>query len=79
MKKVFSTLIITAVITLTPLIMKAQGPPDPGGGPGEGDDPVGGGGAPLASGLFLTTGFVVAYGARKIYYFKNNSEDKKRL
>jgi hypothetical protein len=44
----------------------AATPPDPGGGPGSGDFPVGGG-APLSGGLVMLISMGVAYGFKKAY------------
>lgn len=44
----------------------ADQPPDPGGGPGGNDLPVGGG-SPVGGGLIILASLGAAYGARKVY------------
>ncbi len=72
-KKIFSTLILLAIL-LFPLFTVAQmlGPVDPGGGPIGGDVPIGGG-APIGGGSIILLGLAAAYGGRKIYLMKKES------
>ncbi len=73
MKKVFKTVVIAAVFLTLPLLMLAQNPPHPngGGGPTGGNVPVGGT-APIDGGLSIMLVLGAAYGAKKIFRFKND-------
>ncbi|MBU2554250.1 MAG: hypothetical protein KKF98_07290 [Bacteroidetes bacterium] len=68
-KKIYTTLIITAMLTF-PLFTVGQmlGPSDPGGEP-IGEDPIGGG-APIGGGSLILIGLAAAYGAKKRYEMK---------
>jgi len=48
----------------------AQGPPNPPGDHGSGDDEPPGGGAPIGSGTFLLIGMVLTYGGKRVYDLK---------
>jgi hypothetical protein len=65
------TLLITALLITSPLLMMAQAPPHPNGGnaPGGGNGPVGGG-APIGSGLAMMITLGAAYGAAKLYQMR---------
>jgi hypothetical protein len=68
MKKIIIKGIAILVFVCSPVFMHnifADQPPDPGGGPGPGGNPVGG--APLGGGLIIMAVLGAAYGARKIY------------
>ena len=62
---------ITVLITIFSLIffvhVKADNPPDPGGGPT--GDPVGGG-SPVGSGLLISMILGLAYTSKKVYQMK---------
>ena len=65
--KALVTIIIGIVLTFSVQNIYADAPPDPGsGGPGSGDQPVGGG-APLGGGLIMLISMGVAYGFKKVY------------
>ncbi|OQX73084.1 MAG: hypothetical protein B6D61_12970 [Bacteroidetes bacterium 4484_249] len=69
MKKIIRSIILVSFLIFSSLFMNnifADQPPDPGGGPGSGDDPVGGG-APIGSGLFVMISLGVAYGSKKVF------------
>jgi len=74
MRKAIRNFVVLIFLMSTPLFVTnvfADAPPDPGGGPGTGDPPVGGG-APLGSGLIILLSLASGYGARKIYKSKKN-------
>ena len=49
----------------------ADEPPDPGGGPGSGDLPVGGGNA-IGGGLIILATLGAAYGIKRVYDFRSS-------
>lgn len=55
-------------LLLSTSVLRADEPPNPGGGPGTGDLPVGGS-APVGSGLVIMIGLASAYAARKIWKY----------
>jgi hypothetical protein len=64
--KAIITIIMGIVLSFSVQNIYADAPPDPGGGPGSGDLPVGGG-APLSGGLVMLISMGVAYGFKKAY------------
>ena len=69
MKKVIVSLFVILMFICSPLLMNnvfADQPPDPGGGPGGGDQPVGGG-SPIGGGLIVLAAMGAAYGSKKLY------------
>ncbi len=79
MKKKIMPLLLMFTFVLFTVVSMAQPKPeeqgkdgtvkgtDPGDGPGNGDTPIGGGGAPIDGGLFLLIGLGAAYGSKKVY------------
>ena len=67
-KKSFRLLAITSLFSLLSFYSLADVPPPPpnGGGPGDGDKPVGGG-SPIGGGLIIMATLGAAYGAKKIH------------
>ena len=66
-KKIFRLFVALSILSLISVSSFADQPPDPGGGgPGEGDLPVGGG-APIGGGLIILASLGAAYGAKKVY------------
>lgn len=65
-KKIFSTMMIAAML-IFPLFTTGQmmGPEDPGGDP-IGEDPIGGG-APIGNGIGILLALGAAYGGKKLY------------
>jgi hypothetical protein len=69
MKKIIRNIIVSSFLICSPLFMNnifADQPPNPGGGPGSGDEPVGGG-APIGSGLFVMLSLAATYGSKKVF------------
>ena len=69
MKKAIINLIITGLLVVVPVIItcaSAPPPPPPPTGPGS-DIPIGGGAAPIGSGLIMLISMGAAYGAKKVY------------
>ena len=65
--KALVTIFLGIVLSFSTQNIYADAPPDPGGGgPGSGDQPVGGG-APLSGGLVMLISMGVAYGFKKVY------------
>ena len=75
MKKALKSLLVAGIFLTLPLFSLAQTPPHPngGGGPGGGNTPVGGG-APIGGGLIIMIALGMAYGAKKVYNFRNNEK-----
>ncbi len=66
-KATMKSLLFILLFLCFTLISKADLPPDPGtGGPGTGDDPVGGG-SPVGCGLIILISLGVSYSSYKIY------------
>lgn len=51
-------------------------PNDPGGGPQGGDPPIGGGSAPVGSGIFILMSLGVAYGGKKVFHLVSQNKQK---
>lgn len=67
MKKIIKLILSFLFVILVSLSsVYADEPPDPGGGPGSGDLPVGGG-APVGSGLIILISLAGGYAIRKIH------------
>ena len=74
MKKKNITSIIFSIIVLCTLLCNnvlADLPPNPGGGTGGGDLPVGGG-TPIGGGLLILLGLGISYGIKKFQEIKKN-------
>ncbi len=77
MKKSIITLIVTGLFITLPVILataSAPPPPPPPGGPGTGEEPIGGA-APIGSGVVLLVSMGMAYGAKKIYDARKKLEE----
>lgn len=77
MKKAIFNLIITGLLVVVPVIItcaSAPPPPPPPGGPGTGDQPIGGP-APIGSGLIILISMGAAYGAKKVYNARKRLEE----
>lgn len=64
MKKFIRIIFLFALVFLAWNGLYADEPPNPGGGPGSGDLPVGGG-SPIGEGLLLTLIFSVFYSIKR--------------
>jgi amino acid transporter len=77
MKKIIISFLIILLIVFMPVMsfsqVKEPTPPTPTPEGGE----VGGGGAPIGSGLFILLGFGAVYGGKKVFslFNKNNDEN----
>ncbi len=72
MKKIIRSLIAILFLSFSPLFLNgllADEPPNPGGGPGSGDLPVGGG-SPVGSGLVIMLTLAASYGVKKVYKWR---------
>ena len=67
MKKILA---ITAILMISGFSLLAQAPPSPPVNANEGGGPVGGGGAPIGSGIVLLITMAAGYGGKKVYDFK---------
>ncbi len=77
MKKAILNLIITGLFIALPVIIasaSAPPPPPPPGGPGS-DAPIGGGMAPIGSGLVMLISMGAAYGAKKVFDARKRLEE----
>ncbi|MBN1338112.1 MAG: hypothetical protein JXA03_02250 [Bacteroidales bacterium] len=75
MKKIIRLLTLILILSLSPLFIAgtfADEPPNPGGGPGSGDLPVGGS-SPLGSGIAILLSLGAGYGIRKAYLWREKS------
>ena len=74
MKKIVITLSTLFLLLVSPVFIGnsfADAPPDPGGDPNTGGGtPVGG--SPIGSGIVILMTLGAAYGAKKIYHFKQD-------
>jgi hypothetical protein len=73
MNKIFAKLIIVWVLALAPALLTAQ--PNPGnnaGGGTVGGNPIGGGAAPVGSGIAVLLALVAGYGAKRVYDLRRN-------
>ena len=69
MKKILA---ITAILMISSFALLSQAPPVPPSSANQGGTgPVGGGGAPIGSGLVLLISLAMGYGGKKIFDFKN--------
>ena len=67
------TLAVIIALMLSFSGIQAQGPENPPGDPGAGDDPIGGGGsAPIGSGIVLLTLLGGAYALGRTYQLNHN-------
>ncbi len=65
-------MILLVYLTISSFALLAQAPPTPPSGANQGGTgPVGGGGAPIGSGLVLLIAMAAGYGGKKVYDFKN--------
>ena len=74
MKSFMMALVLIACIYIEPQVFSQGGPPNPGDKPLFSTPPLGGGSAPVGSGLFLMLGLSAAYGLKKAYHY--NSKEK---
>jgi hypothetical protein len=78
MKKAILNLIIVGLLIIVPVILATASappaPPNPVGGPGTGDAPIGGL-APIGSGIVMLISMGAAYGAKKIYNARKKLEE----
>jgi len=58
---------LSIVLMISRFSLLAQAPPVPPTNAGTGGDPVGGGGAPIGSGLILLILLAAGYGGKKVY------------
>jgi len=78
MKKAILNLIISGLFVIVPVIIASVSapPPPPPGGPGSsGATPIGGGGAPIGSGIVMLISMGAAYGAKKVYNARKRLEE----
>ena len=64
MKKI---LMISIVLMLSGFSLLAQAPPSPPVNANEGGGPVGGGGAPIGSGIVLLIALAAGYGGKRVF------------
>ncbi|MBG0781446.1 MAG: hypothetical protein H0S84_04185 [Bacteroidales bacterium] len=75
MKKIIAKLSLITTLTIASTALLAQGPPEPPSDP-TGEGPVGGGGAPIGSGIAILLTLGAAYGGRKVYqYWQSQKEE----
>jgi hypothetical protein len=68
-------IILSVFLMISGLALMAQAPPAPPSSANEGGQgPVGGGGAPIGSGMVLLIALAAGYGGKKVYNF-----NKKKL
>jgi hypothetical protein len=74
MRKAIFNLIITGLLVVAPVIIASAStpppPPDPGGG-----TPIGGGPAPIGSGIVMLISMGAAYGAKKVFDARKKLEE----
>jgi len=78
MKKAIISLIITGLFIIVPaIIASASAPPQPPPPPGGGNNPnpIGGGAAPIGSGLVILMSMGAAYGAKKVFNARKRLEE----
>ena len=78
MKKAILNLIITGLFVVVPVIIAtASAPPPPPPPPGGGSDPnpIGGGAAPIGSGIVMLLSMGAAYGAKKVFDARKRLEE----
>jgi len=79
MKKAILNLIITGLFVVVPVIIASASapppPPPPPTGGGSDPNPIGGGGAPIGSGLVMLISMGAAYGAKKVYNARKRLEE----
>jgi len=77
MKKAILNLIITGLFLIVPVIIASASspPPPPPPGPGTSDQPIGGGPAPIGSGIVMLISMGAAYGAKKIFDARKRLEE----
>jgi hypothetical protein len=73
MKKIFFVLVIF-LVSLMPLFAQDPPPPPDQGGGGTNGNPIGGGGAPIGSGLTILLLMGAGYGIKKIHDSKQEKE-----
>jgi hypothetical protein len=67
MKKIIVQVILFIGLSLSSMVLLAQGPPPPPGDHGETTNQDAGGNAPIGGGLGILLALGAAYGGRKIY------------
>lgn len=77
MKKAILNLIISGLFIVVPVIVASASapPPPPPGGPGGSDNPIGGGPAPIGSGIIMLISLGAAYGTKKVYDARKRLEE----
>jgi hypothetical protein len=78
MKKAILNLIITGLFLIVPVIIasaSAPPPPPPPPGGGNNPNPIGGGPAPIGSGIVMLLSMGAAYGAKKVYNARKRLEE----
>jgi hypothetical protein len=76
MKKAIVNLIFVGLLIIVPVvIVSAAAPPPPPPGPGGSDTPIGGGVAPIGSGIVMLLTMGAAYGAKKVYNARKRLEE----
>jgi hypothetical protein len=78
MKKAILNLIITGLFLIVPVIIasaSAPPPPPPPPGGGSNPNPIGGGPAPVGSGIVMLLSMGAAYGAKKVYNARKRLEE----
>lgn len=73
MRKVIILLVSSCILAFSPLLISevfADQPPDPGGEPGPGGNPVGG--SPIGGGLIILATLGIAYGVKRIYDYRSH-------
>jgi len=74
MKKI---ILLTVFIAISSFALLAQAPPPPPTDANEGGQgPVGGGGAPIGSGIALLISLAAGYGAKKVFTGMNSDKEK---
>jgi len=65
LKKIILSVVFAFAVTFS--FAQMNGPTDPGDGP-EGQDPIGGGSAPISGGIAILLTLGVVYGGSKVYH-----------
>ena len=69
---IFTVLVISLFLSIP--VSNATEPGEPPGGPGTGEEPIGGG-APIGGGTFILIALGAAYGGKKIYNYRKKESD----
>ena len=77
-KKIIATLFISLFLSVSGLMAQSTAPSNPPDGPGTGDDPIGGGGAPISGQTVVLFSMALAYIGIKTYkYYRKTHIDSK--